>query len=110
MLEDYIFEIGQRAYEENNPDVVRFLINEGRARKWVLVVIGILETDCTPEKIAWLLSIWPALPWIELIAYMLNYSIDNFDSVWPRSLVSLVPIEQVFCAQVHIPLIINAYS
>lgn len=99
-------DLGRRAFEENNPDAVRFLINKGHTREWELFVIGVLETDGSRETITWLLKIWPELPWIEFITLMLRRSIEYFDCIWPRALITLVPYEQVFSAPIHIPLII----
>lgn len=100
-----LFNFGQRAFHENDPNAMRFLLQEGRQDGWEVVVIGAVVQ---PGGTGWLLDhVWPNLPWVKVIDVLLCDSVQNLGDEWFKELVAHVPIECVFNARMHVPRLIR---
>jgi len=84
-----LFDFGKRAFLENDPNAMRFLLQEG----WEVLTIGAAVQHGGTE---WLLNhVWPSLPWVRVIEVLLCDSVQNLGDDWFNELVAHVPIERI---------------
>jgi len=103
-----LFNFGKRAFLENDPNAMRFIMQEGRQDTWEAVAIG---ASVQPGGTRWIMDhVWPSIPWVRIIQYFLSETIDNLNGSWFPELMTHVSDEDVFDARVHIPQLISEYT